>query len=244
MAEYQKIALITGAARRIGADIARVLHDAGYGVILHYRKSEEDAENLTNSLNKLRSDSAWMIYADLQSMSDIESLIKQTLDVSGRLDVLINNASKFYPTPTDTVTEWQWDELMNCNLKAPFFLSQAARTALEKSQGCIVNIVDIYAKSLLIDFPVYSISKSGLHALTKSLAKELAPEIRVNGVSPGVILWPENDLNNQKEDIIKHIPLQEKGAPIDVANAVLFLVRDAHYTTGEVINVDGGKNLI
>jgi pteridine reductase len=171
-------------------------------------------------------------------------VIKQTLDISNRLDVLVNNASDFYPTPMSNATEQQWDEIMNCNLKAPFFLSQAAKPALEKTMGCIVNIVDIYAKSSLIDFPVYSISKSGLLGLTQSLAKEMAPVIRVNGVSPGVILWPENEVNNQQEEILRHIPLQKKGSPEDVANAVLFLVRDAHYITGEVIAVDGGKGLI
>jgi pteridine reductase len=229
MAKPQKIVLITGAARRIGADIARTLHDAGYGIVLHYHQSEEDAANLTKTLNKHRPDSAWMIKADFQSISDVNSLIKQTLDVTNRLDVLVNNASEFYSTPMSTTTEQQWDEMMNCNLKAPFFLSQAAKPALEKTMGCIVNIVDIYAKSSLIDFPVYSISKSGLYGLTQSLAKEMAPVIRVNGVSPGVILWPENEV---------------KGSPEDVANAVLFLVRDAHYITGEVITVDGGKGLI
>ena len=244
MVKHQKIALITGAARRIGADIARTLHDVGYGVVLHYHQSEEDATNLTKMLNKLRPDSAWMIKADFQSMHDINSLIKQTLDVSNRLDVLVNNASDFYPTPISTTTEQQWDELMNCNLKAPFFLSQAAKPALGKTLGCIVNIVDIYAKSSLIDFPVYSISKSGLLGLTQSLAKEMAPVIRVNGVSPGVILWPENEVNNRHEDIIKRIPLQKKGSPSDIANAVLFLVRDAQYITGEVITVDGGKSLV
>ena len=244
MVKHQKIALITGAVRRIGADIARTLHDAGYGVVLHYHQSEDVAVNLTKTLNNLRPDSAWMIKADFQSMDDVDSLIKQTLDVTNRLDVLINNASEFYTTPMSTVTEQQWDEMMNCNLKAPFFLSQAAKPALEKTMGCIVNIVDIYAKSSLIDFPVYSISKSGLYGLTQSLAKEMAPVIRVNGVSPGVILWPENEVNNQQEEIIKLIPLQKKGSPEDVANAVLFLVRDAHYITGEVITVDGGKGLI
>ncbi len=244
MAKPQKIALITGAARRIGADIARTLHDAGYGIVLHYHQSEDVAVNLTKTLNNLRPDSAWMIKADFQSMDDVDSLIKQTLDVTNRLDVLVNNASEFYSTPMSTTTEQQWDEMMNCNLKAPFFLSQAAKPALEKTMGCIVNIVDIYAKSSLIDFPVYSISKSGLYGLTQSLAKEMAPVIRVNGVSPGVILWPENEVNNQQEEIIKLIPLQRKGSPEDVANAVLFLVRDAHYITGEVITVDGGKGLI
>ena len=244
MAKPQKIVLITGAARRIGADIARTLHDAGYGIVLHYHQSEDFAVNLTKTLNNLRPDSAWMIKADFQSMDDVDSLIKQTLDVTNRLDVLVNNASEFYSTPMSTTTEQQWDEMMNCNLKAPFFLSQAAKPALEKTMGCIVNIVDIYAKSSLIDFPVYSISKSGLYGLTQSLAKEMAPVIRVNGVSPGVILWPENEVNNQQEEIIKLIPLQRKGSPEDVANAVLFLVRDAHYITGEVITVDGGKGLI
>lgn len=244
MSQPQKIALITGAARRIGAAIARTLHEAGYGIILHYHQSEDEARNLVQTLNNLRAGSAWMMKADFQSMDNIEDLIKQALNVSGYLNVLVNNVSGFYQTPMGSVTGQQWDELMNCNLKAPFFLAQAASSALEESQGCIVNIVDIYAKSSLMDFSVYSISKSGLYALTQSLAKELSPVIRVNGVSPGVILWPEHVLDSYKEDVLKYIPLQKKGATIDIANAVLFLVRDALYMTGEIINVDGGKHLI
>ena len=244
MTDPQKIALITGAARRIGADIARTLHAADYGVVLHYCQSEDDAGKLKDSLNNIRADSAWMIKANFQSMDDAEGLIKQTLDVSDRLDVLINNASGFYPTPIGSVTEQQWNELMNCNLKAPFFLCQSARFALEKSQGCIVNIVDIYAMSSLIDFPLYSISKSGLAGLTHSLAKEFAPDVRVNGISPGVILWPEDNKNNRQQETLERIPLQKKGAPEDIAKTALFLVENASYITGQVITVDGGKNLI
>ncbi len=244
MAKQQRIALITGAARRIGAEIAKTLHQAGYGIILHYHQSEKDAANLTKALNRLRSDSAWMIEADFQSMYDVNSLIKQTFDVSNRLDVLVNNASDFYPTPMGSATERQWNDLMQCNLKVPFFLSQAAKPGLDKTRGCIVNIVDVYAKDALIHFPIYSISKSGLLGLTQSLAKEMAPKIRVNGVSPGVILWPENGIDNKRDEMIKHIPLQKQGSPRDIANVVLFLVRDAHYITGEVITVDGGKSLI
>ena len=244
MAKYQKVVLITGAARRIGAEISRTLHSAGYGVVLHYHQSENDAENLVKTLNNLRANSAWKFKADVQSMEDIESLIKQTIDISGRLDVLVNNASVFYPTLAGTITEQQWDELMSCNLKAPFFLSQAAMPALEKSHGCIVNIVDIYAKSSLLEFPVYSISKSGLAGLTHSLAKEFAPNIRVNGISPGVILWPENNESKKQQEVLDRIPLQKKGMPEDIANAVLFLVENASYITGQVITVDGGKSLI
>ncbi len=252
--QKQKIALITGAARRIGAEIATTLHTAGYGVVLHYYDSEADALKLAATLNELRADSAWALTADFQSQADTEGLIQRTMDIAGQLDVLVNNASSFYATPMGTVTEQQWQEIMGCNLKAPFFLSQAAKPALQNTGGCIVNIIDIYAKSSLINFPVYSISKTGLLGLTQSLAKELAPDIRVNGVSPGVILWPENAANeNQvnedvtsqhRQDIINRIPLQREGKPADIAETVLFLVRDAAYVTGEVIVVDGGKSLV
>lgn len=255
----QKVALVSGAAHRIGAEIAKTLHAAGYGVVLHYHHSETAALNLAKELNHIRVDSAWTMQADFRVMAEIENLIKQTIAVTGQLDVLVNNASSFYATPLGTATEQQWQDIMGCNLKAPFFLSQAAKPALEKSRGCIVNIIDIYAKSSLKDFPIYSLSKSGLTALTHTLARELAPDIRVNGVSPGVILWPENEENpdavnsvvksgenliKQKQDIIKRIPLQRQGHPTDIAGTVLFLVRDAAYVTGEVITVDGGKSLV
>ena len=244
MSNIQKIALITGAARRIGAGIAETLHEAGYGVVLHYRQSKKDAERLAARLNAKRESSAWVMQADLQSVVDINKLVERLLAEHGRLDVLVNNASSFYPTPIGKVSEQQWDELLGSNLKAPFFLSQAAFPALKNNDGCIVNIVDIYAQRALPDYPVYSSAKAGLYALTETLAKELAPRVRVNAVSPGVIFWPENHAAEAADEIIKKVPLQRQGQASDIAETVLFLVQKAGYITGQVIAVDGGKSLV
>jgi len=240
----QKIALITGAARRVGANIATTLHQAGYGVVVHYRQSKDEAANLVKSLNEQRTDSAWAIQADLQSVDEIELMVAAATAISGRLDVLVNNASTFYETPVGDASESQWNDLMGSNLKAPFFVSQAAYPALKTHQGCIVNIVDIHAKRPLANFSVYSAVKAGLYRLTESLAIELAPNVRVNAVSPGVILWPENKSTESREAVVKKIPLQRQGAPSDIAEAVLFLVAQARYITGQVIAVDGGKSLV
>ncbi len=244
MSNIQKIALITGAARRIGAEIATSLHKAGYGVVLHCRQSRQEAECLAATLNAQRNDSAWVMQADLQSVTQINRLIDQLLSQHGRLDVLINNASSFYPTPISEVNEQQWDELLGSNLKAPFFLSQAAFPALAKHEGCIVNMVDIYAKRALPNYPVYSSAKAGLYALTETLAKELAPKVRVNAVSPGVIFWPENNEPEQADEVLKKVPLQRQGKASDIAEMVLFLVEKASYITGQIIAVDGGKSLV
>jgi len=240
----QKIVLITGAARRIGAEIAKTFHAVGYGVVLHCRDSKEAADKLMASLNAERENSAWVLQADLQSVEAIRHMVSGAVEKNGRLDVLVNNASSFYETSVETTDEAQWNDLMGSNLKAPFFVSQAAYSALKKTQGSIVNIVDIYAKKALSSYPVYSTAKSGLYALTKSLAKELAPDIRVNGVSPGAILWPEKQSIEKSEEVLKKIPLQCQGKPSDIAKAVLFLARDASYITGQVLAVDGGKSLV
>ncbi|MBV1912276.1 MAG: pteridine reductase, partial [Cycloclasticus sp.] len=239
MSNLQKIVLITGAARRIGAQIAKIFHEAGYGVVLHYRDSRVEAEALMGLLNGKRKGSAWVVKADLQSVEQIQQMIEGLIDKTGRLDVLINNASTFYETPLGTAKEAEWDDLMGSNLKAPFFVSQAAFNELKKTNGCIVNLVDIYAKRSLSNYSIYSTAKAGLSALTESLAKELAPEVRVNGVSPGVILWPENQSLELGEEIVMRIPLQRQGSVDDIAETVLFLSKNAGYITGQVIAVDG-----
>lgn len=244
MPQLQKIALITGAAKRIGAEIARTLHAAGFGVVLHFNESESAAKRLEKELNERRKGSAWTVKANLHAFSNIRIIIDSALNKAGRLDVLVNNASGFDATPMGSISEQQWDALMSSNLKAAFFLSQAVSRELKSNQGCIVNIIDIYAEKPLLDFPVYSIAKSGLLAMTRSLAKELSPEIRVNGVSPGVILWPEESSDTGHDEVLLNIPLQKKGEPSDVAKTVLFLAQDAPYITGQVIAVDGGKSLM
>jgi len=240
----QKIVLITGAARRIGAQIAKTFHAAGYGVVVHYRDSRIEAEELAASLNLQRENSAWTIKADLQSVQQIEHMVDEAVVKAGRIDVLINNASTFYETAVGDANEEQWNDLMGSNLKAPFFASKSAFKALKKTKGCIVNIVDIYAKRSLPHYPIYSAAKAGLHALTESLAKELAPDVRVNGVSPGVILWPENQPTEFSGRIVNKIPLQRQGSPSDIAETALFLAKNADYITGQVIAVDGGKSLV
>jgi len=243
VSNIQKIALITGSARRIGAEVAACLHQAGYGVVLHCRESKQSADELASRLNAQRENSAWVMQADLQSVLEINQLVEGLLTQHGRLDVLVNNASSFYPTPVVDASEQQWDELLGSNLKAPFFLSQSAFPALDKQGGCIVNMVDIYAKRSLDKHPIYSSAKAGLYALTETLAKELAPNVRVNGVAPGVIFWPEKQDVSAADEIISKIPLQRQGKASDIAETVLFLVR-ADYITGQIIAVDGGKSLV
>lgn len=239
-----KVALVTGAGRRIGAAIARRLHGEGMNVVLHYRSSAADAGALRDELEAVRADSADLAEADLLDVAAIDALARAAAKRWGRLDALVNNASAFYPTPVGTITEAQWDDLVGSNLKAPVFLSQAVAPALAAHGGSIVNIVDIHAERPLSDHPVYSITKAGLLMATRALARELAPEIRVNGVSPGAILWPEDGLDEAgRERIIGRIALKRQGEPGDIARAVLFLLRDAPYVTGQVIAVDGGRSL-
>jgi pteridine reductase len=239
-----KTALVTGAARRIGAVIAEKLHAAGANIVIHYRGSTADAEALTEKLNGVRADSARAEQADLLSRDAPDALIASAIGWTGRLDILVNNASSFYPTPMGSITEAQWDDLLGVNLKAPLFLAQAARPHLQEVSGAIVNIVDIHAQRPLRNHTVYGAAKAGLVMLTRALAKDLAPEIRVNGVSPGAILWPEAGMESAtKTQIMRQIPLGRPGAPEDIAGAVLFLVRDASYMTGQIITIDGGRSI-
>lgn len=239
-----KVALITGASRRIGAEIARSLHHAGMNLCLHYHSSKNEAQLLASELLAKRPGSITTLALDLLHTDRLAELIDQTVSHWGRLDVLLNNASAFYPTPLKDITEQDWDVLLGSNLKAPLFLSQAAAPELSRHQGSIVNIIDIHAKRPRNNYVVYNIAKSGLLALTKSLARELGPEIRVNGVAPGAILWPENGVDKKTQQIIlDKTTLKRAGEPKDIANAVLFLLRDAPYITGHMLPVDGGRLL-
>ena len=239
-----KTALVTGSARRVGAAIAERLHTAGARVVIHYRGSSTEADALADRLNDLRKDSALAVQADLLQVSAAPRLVSTTLEWHGHLDILVNNASTFYPTPLGEITEQQWDALVGTNLKAPLFLSQAAAPALRETAGSIVNIVDIHASRPLRDHLVYGSAKAGLAMLTRSLARELAPDVRVNGIAPGAILWPETDMTDStKRSILDQVPLARAGAPDDIAGCVLYLVRDASYVTGQIIAVDGGRSI-
>jgi pteridine reductase len=239
-------ALVTGAAKRIGAIIASTLHDAGANVAIHYNRSAADAEKLAAQLNRRRAGSAFAIAADMHDVAAVRRMATEVLHRIGseRLDILVNNASSFYPTPLGTVTEEQWDDLLSSNLKAPLFLSQALLPALRAARGVIVNIVDVHSQRPLRDHPVYGAAKAGLAMLTRSLAKDLGPDVRVNGVSPGAILWPDEGMSDAlRAAIIKQTALKRSGTPEDIASAVLFLVRDAPYVTGQIIAVDGGRSV-
>ena len=239
-----KVALITGGSRRIGATIAKQLHDNGYDIALHYRNSRTAAQALQHTLQQNRPDSVTLIQADLHNTEGLKALVKSSLDSFGRLDLVINNASSFYPTPIGKANEQDWDDLIGSNLKAPFFLAQAASAALKKSKGCIINIVDIHSERPLKEHPIYCMAKAGLAMMTKSLAKELGPEVRVNGVSPGAILWPENEMDElTQQRIVSRNFLKRQGCPDDIARTVLFLATQSPYITGQIIAVDGGRSL-
>ena len=236
-------ALVTGAGRRIGAAIAAGLHGAGANVVVHYFQSGEAAEALVADLNSARAESALAVQADLTDSAALPLLLADVTATTGRLDVLVNNASSFYPTPLGSITEEQWDDLLGSNLKAPLFLCQAALPHLKESQGVIINIVDVHSQRPLKNHPLYGAAKAGLAMLTRSLARDLGPEIRVNGVSPGAILWPETGMSEQiQKNIIAKTALKRAGRPEDVAAAVLYLVRDAPYVTGQILAVDGGRS--
>ncbi len=241
----KKVALVTGAAKRIGAVIAEKIHAEGFNVIIHYHHSEREALVLTQRLNQQRDHSAVAIQGDIKTSLTCKEIIKTAYQEWQRLDILINNASSFYPTPMGEVNDEQWDDLMGSNLKGPFFLSQAAAPYLQKNSGVIVNIVDIHADRPLKNYPVYCMAKAGLTMLTKALARELAPEIRVNAVAPGVILWPnqQNTINEAiKDHIIDRTCLKRQGLPQDIAETILFLIKQ-NYMTGQVIAVDGGRSI-
>jgi pteridine reductase len=237
--------LITGGARRVGAAICRRLHAAGASLMLHYRESAGEARLLQSELNHTRADSVALIQADLLDLMKLPAIVEQTLSTYGRLDALVNNASSFFQTPVGDISAAAWDDLIGTNLRAPLFLAQAAAPALRKAQGAIVNITDIHAERPLKNYVVYSVAKAGLVGLTRSLARELAPDVRVNAVAPGPILWPDDDSFDElsRQRIISHTPLRREGAPEDIAKAVHFLLADAGYVTGETINVDGGRHI-
>jgi len=239
------VALITGAARRVGAEVARTLHRNGINIALHYRSSAAPAEALANELLAERPQSVLLVSGDLLDLDIIPGLIERTVAHFGRLDYLVNNASSFYPTPIGEIDARQWDELIGSNLRAPLFLSQAAVPHLRRSRGAIVNMVDIHADRPLKDHSVYVIAKAGVAMLTRSLARELGPEIRCNGIAPGAILWPESGLSAQQRDaMLADIPLARRGDPADIATTVLFLLRDAHYISGQIVAVDGGRSVV
>jgi len=242
---HGKSVLITGGAKRVGAAICRRLHAAGANLMLHYRASAGEARLLQAELNHVRQDSVALIHADLLDLAKLPAIVEQTLATYGRLDALVNNASSFFQTPVGEISPADWDDLIGTNLRAPLFLAQAAAAALKKSQGTIVNITDIHAERPLKNFVVYSIAKAGLVGLTRSLARELAPEVRVNAVAPGPILWPDDEAFDElsRQRIISHTPLRREGTPEDIARAVHYLVAEASYVTGETINVDGGRHV-
>ena len=240
-----KVVLITGGAKRVGAAICRRLHGEGASLMIHYRSSVAEAEALRDELNRIRPDSAALVQADLHDVERLPELVAATVKHYGRLDVLINNASSFYPTAVGEIGEKDWYDLLGTNLKAPLFLSQAAADPLRHSHGCIVNITDIHAERPMKSYVVYSIAKAGLVALTKSLAHELGPEVRVNAVAPGPIMWPAEDPtfdDQERRRIVAHTLLKREGTPDDIARAVLFLVKDAPYITGTILPVDGGRS--
>jgi pteridine reductase len=240
------VALITGAAHRLGAQIARHLHGRGWNVVIHYRSRQAQAEDLANEMNRQRDSSAIALQADLSDPQAINPLAEQAIAAWGRLDGLVNNASVFYPNPTEKAGNKDWEAVMGTNLRAPFFLGQACLPALREAGGAIINLIDIYSERPLADHPLYCASKSGLASLTRSWAKDLAPEVRVNGVSPGAILWPEGDAEIDKEhqrSILAKTPLARTGQPRDIAGAIAFLLCDAPFVTGQILAVDGGRSL-
>lgn len=238
------VALITGAARRIGATIARRLHAAGYDLALHFRHSQAELDALIAELERERAASTLALQAELGDIAQLAPMIAKAHEKFGRLDALVNNASAFYATPVDTATPAQWDELFGANARAPFFLAQAAAPHLAERKGAIVNIVDIYAERPLPNYGIYCMSKAALAMMTQALARDLAPAVRVNGVAPGAILWPDSGKSYaDQQQLIERTPLKRTGSPDDIAATVLWLLRDAPFVTGEIVRVDGGRHL-
>jgi pteridine reductase len=240
-----KVVLLTGAARRVGAAMARRLHGAGANLMLHYRTSERDAQELQRELNAVRANSVALVQADLKDAPGLAEMVKNTVARFRRIDALVNNASTFYPTPIGEITPAQWEDMIGSNLRAPLFLCQAAAPHLRKTGGSIVNIADIHAERPLKNYVLYSIAKAGLAGLTRSLARELGPEVRVNAVAPGAILWPEDDAFDavSRQRIISHTLLRRIGEPDDIAKAVYYFIAEAPYVTGQVLAVDGGRSI-
>jgi pteridine reductase len=243
-ASERPVVLVTGAARRIGAAIARCLHAAGYDLALHCRHSRAELDALIAQLETARSGSTLALQADLADAAQLPGLVEATLERFGRLDGLVNNASTFQPTPLGSITPAHWDDLFAANARAPLFLAQAAAEHLRTRRGALVNLVDIYAEQPLAQHSVYTMAKAALAALTRALALDLAPDVRVNGVAPGAVLWPEAGKDDAAQRaLIARTPLQRTGTPEDVAGAVLWLLRDAHFVTGQIVRVDGGRSL-
>jgi pteridine reductase len=236
------VALITGAARRLGAETARTLHQRGMRVLIHYRNSSSEAEALVAELNAIRAESAHALPADLDSPEQVRILANMAIQHWRRLDLLVNNASSFYPTPLGNSSDEDWTRLINSNLRAPYILTEALAPTLAKYQGSIVNIIDVYAEKPLAQHTLYCMAKAGLAMLTRSSARELGPQVRVNGVAPGPILWPEQGQDNQSS-IIAATALKRSGTPADVAAMVAFLALEAPYVTGQIVAVDGGRSL-
>ena len=242
-----RVVLITGGARRVGAAVCRRLHAAGASLMVHYRSSAADARALRDELNAVRANSVAIVQGDILKLRPLTSLVRDTIEQFGRLDALINNASTFYATPVGDITEQHWDDLMGTNLRAPLFLSQAAAAELKKRRGSIVNIIDIHAEFPMQDHVVYNAAKGGLLALTRSLARDLGPEVRVNGVAPGTIVWPDDEPWKDelaRQRIVKQTALKRIGEPDDIAKAVEFLLAAAPYVTGQVLSVDGGRSVM
>lgn len=240
-----KVVLITGGAKRVGAAIVRRLHGAGASLMLHYRESEREAKALRAELNAARSNSVALVQADLLDVAGLAEIVKNTLSRFERLDALVNNASAFLPTPVGEMTLANWDSLIGTNLRAPLFLAQAAAPHLKKHNGVIVNITDIHAERPLKNYVIYSVAKAGLAGLTRSLARELGPEVRVNGVAPGPIIWPEDGSFDEvtRQRVISNTLLRRTGDPDDIARAVYYLIAEAPYVTGQIIAVDGGRSI-
>jgi len=240
--QHRKVALVTGGARRIGSEIVRCLHADGMNIALHYRTSRYDARRLRDELNEARPASVELFEANLRDNAAIREMAASVINSFARMDVLVNNASRFFATPLDTLDEPAYQDLLDTNLKAPLFLAQAAASELKKTNGCIINIADIYGLKPLGDYPAYCAAKAALIMLTRTLALDLAPNIRVNAIAPGAILWPESGSDEvERASVLADTPMGRAGDPSDIAQTVLFLVRDADYVTGQVIKVDGGR---
>lgn len=240
---HGRVVLITGGAKRLGAATVRALHAAGASIVVHYHQSREAAERLVAELNTQRAGSAHAVGANLLDTEALPGLVAAALERYGRLDVLVNNASSFYPTPVGEITAAQFDDLIGTNLRAPLFLAQAAAPALRATQGLVINMADIHGQRPLKDYPVYSAAKAALVMLTRSLARELGPEVRVNAIAPGPVLWPEQPLDDAlKAEIVGKTALKRSGSPDDIARTALFLATSAPFITGQVIAVDGGRS--
>ena len=239
----EKTVFITGEAKRIGASMANYFHERNYKVVFHYNKSKKEAENLSRELNEKDADSCFTIQSDFSSQESIESTVNEFYKVSKEINVLINNASSFYPTPIQNATEEQWNDLLDTNITTPLFLIKGFKEGLKRTKGCVINISDSLAPRGIKNFSLYSSAKGALETLTKSLAKELAPEVRINAVAPGIILWPENGEidEEEKNNILKKVDLGRAGNPMDISSAVYFLT-GANYITGQTLRVDGGRS--